>query len=319
MKKKIFNVLRITITILLLYFIFSKIDMSEFLGAFSKLDKRFYLLAFLMILLNTFFLTKRIEVLFSVFPRRPNFWITLKYYLIGLFFNQFLPTSVGGDAVKGYKLGKKVGSVSTGLILTFIDRLIGLLTMIVYLLIALILGGLEFLQGNERIWLLAFALFLIVVSLLFFSHNFIRFTYRVFIKPFEKKLAFIEQVKKAYKFFLKTRNERSIYIKASIYSIIAQVSIIIACYLTGKGLGIEIPLLYYFILMPIIFVISMLPISVGGFGVREGAFVILLGRYGVDKNQSFALSLLFIILFIIICIPGGLFLILGEKGVKNGK
>jgi uncharacterized protein (TIRG00374 family) len=319
MKKKIFTVLRITITILLLYFIFSKVNVNEFLGAFSKLDKKFYLLAFLMILLNTFFLTKRIEILFSVFPNRPSFWITLKYYLIGLFFNQFLPTSVGGDAIKGYKLGKKVGSASTGLILTFIDRLIGLLTMIVYLLIALTLGGLRFLKGNERIWILAFALFLIVVSLLFFSHNFIRFIYRIFIKPFEKKIVIIEQVKEAYKFFLKTKNERSIYIKASIYSVTAQIAIIIACYLTGIGLGIDIPLLYYFILLPIIFVISMLPISVGGFGVREGAFVILLGRYGVDKNQSLALSLLYIILFIVICLPGGLFLILGEKGVKNGK
>ncbi|MCD6578882.1 flippase-like domain-containing protein [bacterium] len=321
MKKTAFTILRVLITAILLYIIFRNLNFAQLKSSLYSLKLIPYAIAVLLIIGNTFLLTERVHVLFSVFKNRPSYFKTLKYYLIGLFFNQTLPTSIGGDSIKGYFLGKDVGDIAGGIIITFIDRVIGVITMLFYLFIAILIGGYRILQGKEFFYLLAIVILIIISVILLFSHRFSRFFYSLTFKKVEHKFKFLHQVKEAYKFFLSTKKEKKIYMLSFINSIFAQILLVVAVYFVSISLGINIHLLDYFIIMPIIFIVSMIPISIGGFGVREGVFVYILGRYGVSSEKALSLSLLFIIIFIVISIIGGVsYLTLHkEKGAINGK
>jgi uncharacterized membrane protein YbhN (UPF0104 family) len=74
------------------------------------------------------------------------------------------------------------------------------------------------------------------------------------------------------------------------------------------ALGLEIPILLLVALMPVVFFLTLLPISVaGGLGVREMSFVFLLAFAGIDTEASFALALLLSLGAIITAVPGAWF------------
>ena len=321
MKKTVFTVLRILVTVVLLYIIFKSLNYAQLKSSLKTLKYLPYIIAVALIILNTFLLTERLHVLFGVFKRKISYFKTLKYYLIGLFFNQTLPTSVGGDSVKGYLMGKEVNDIAAGVIITFIDRVIGVITMLIYLFIAVLIGGYKILDRKEFLYLLVVVTIVTIAVILIFSHRFSKFFYSITFKKIEHKFKFLHKVKEAYKFFLSTKKQKKIYLFSFINSLLAQISLVIAVYFVGLALSINIQLLDYFIIMPIIFIVSMIPISIGGFGVREGTFVYILGRYGIPSEKALSLSLLFIFIFIGISIIGGIsYLSLHrEKGVVNGK
>ncbi len=318
MGKKLFNIIRIVLTLLFLYFVFRKIEFSLLKDAFISSDKIMLIWAFILFMVNTVLMTLRISTLFKVFPQKLSFLKVLRYYLIGIFFNQALPTAVGGDAVKGYKLGKAVNDVPSGLLITFIDRLLGLLTMLVYLFVAILIGGTSYLKGNSLYLLGGFGVICIVLTITIFSTRLSGMVYRIFFKPLEDKIKFLHRIKESYRFFLKTKDQKKLYYIALAYSFAAQLILIVAVSFLAAGLGITLTLEVYFIVMPIIFVISMIPISVGGFGVREQAFVSLLALYGIGRVPALALALLYVGLYILMCIPGGVLYLFGEKEKIDG-
>ncbi len=319
MGKKLFNIIRIVLTLLFLYFVFRKIEFSLLKDAFISSDKIMLIWAFILFMVNTVLMTLRISTLFKVFPQKLSFLKVLRYYLIGIFFNQALPTAVGGDAVKGYKLGKAVNDVPSGLLITFIDRLLGLLTMLVYLFVAILIGGTSYLKGNSLYLLGGFGVICIVLTIMIFSTRLSGMVYRILFKPFEDKIKFLHRIKESYRFFLKTKDQKKLYYIALAYSFAAQLALILAVSLLGTGLeGVTLAVEQYFIIMPIIFVISMIPISVGGFGVREQAFVSLLALYGIGRVPALALALLYVGLYILMCIPGGVLYLFGEKEKIDG-
>ncbi len=311
MKKKILNILGAAVTVLLLYYLIKRSDPVLVGDTLRSADLRCVIWGAVLLGLNSLMLSFRIHTLFSFFEKKIPFVLTAKYYFTGLFFNQVLPTSAGGDAIKGYLMGKAAGSVSKGLLLTLVDRLIGLVTMALYLFAALVLGGYSFLPSSQNIILLSAMGVFIVLSVLIFSKRFSKKAYIFLSEKLKIKGRMFDSLKEAYKFFLETRKNIKVYLIAGIISLSSQILLILLAYIAAVGLGVTwVPLHYYFIIMPIIFVASMIP-SIGGFGVREMLFVSFLSRapYSVAPEQGLAISFLYILIFIALSLPGAFFYI----------
>jgi len=88
--------------------------------------------------------------------------------------------------------------------------------------------------------------------------------------------------------------------------------IILCYYLLAIGLSIELSLSELSFAIPLIFIASALPISVGGFGIREGATILLLMHFGVDEAASIAIAGLYLIIFLTVTAPAAL-LVIGQK------
>jgi uncharacterized protein (TIRG00374 family) len=94
-----------------------------------------------------------------------------------------------------------------------------------------------------------------------------------------------------YNHFNLYQNQKGVIGKALLLSVFVQFSVIIAVYILSIGLGLQIPFLAFLIYLPLITLFSMLPISISGLGVREGAFVVFFGLIGVQPEAATAVSL----------------------------
>jgi uncharacterized membrane protein YbhN (UPF0104 family) len=88
-------------------------------------------------------------------------------------------------------------------------------------------------------------------------------------------------------------------------SIAVQAIRVVQAWCLGRAIGIELPLLTYFALVPVILLIMQVPITINGLGTTQVAFVTLLGAAGAGAAEATALSILFLVLGVIGSLPGG--------------
>jgi uncharacterized membrane protein YbhN (UPF0104 family) len=218
----------------------------------------------------------------------------LSLFFIGSFFNTFLPGRVGGDVIKTLYLYRDTGKGGTSIASVFMDRYMGLVAIVVISLIAFI-GGYSYIKDTEIVWLipLALSIFLVVNFILWWVNwGKIKFLNAFYVPLMEYK----------------TR-KRIIY-NALLLSLIIQVISILEVYLLSLSIGLKVPIIYFFIFVPIISVISAIPISIAGLGVRETGFTALFkmvfSDLGVTSAQAVSLSVLLFAVMCLINLIGGI-------------
>lgn len=88
---------------------------------------------------------------------------------------------------------------------------------------------------------------------------------------------------------------------------------VLAAWLIGRSIGLSVPVSALVTTLPLVITLSFLPLSIGGLGVREGGFVVLLGQAGVSANEATVFSLLNGLAFALASLPGSLALIRGGR------
>jgi hypothetical protein len=130
-----------------------------------------------------------------------------------------------------------------------------------------------------------------------------------------------EKVEKAYEALHLYRGQYRVLIVALLMSLFLQVTYIACVYLIGIALGMEVPFRFYLSSIPLIWIITMIPVSISGIGLREGGFVFFFSMIGVKSEKSIALSLLVFSQMVLIGLIGGImylsFPLVEKKQLKN--
>jgi uncharacterized protein (TIRG00374 family) len=113
------------------------------------------------------------------------------------------------------------------------------------------------------------------------------------------------------------RERKHTVITSFIVSLIFYATIIVFQYLTFSSLGIDIPFLEVIFIAPVIPLVSLLPISLNGIGVAEGAYVVLYMQLGISPEEALAAALLRRILLLLFSLVGGVFILLGKVSPKT--
>ena len=215
--------------------------------------------------------------------------LTILYY-IGDFFSFFLPSAVGGDLVRGYYLygdGVNKQEVASSII---VERVLGISAMMSLALLATA-GGFNLIHNNviKLIVIVPSVLGLTIVWLLYIwePKQFCRSTTRA-----SGKLA-----RTAIDIFDEVRSYKSLSVNllfGFVFSLLFQLLGIGATYLIALSLGSPTPFFYFLIFLPIVWLVSMLPISIAGLGIREGAFVFLFASVGMSSEMAIAISTVFL-------------------------
>ncbi|NUM73075.1 flippase-like domain-containing protein [candidate division KSB1 bacterium] len=90
-------------------------------------------------------------------------------------------------------------------------------------------------------------------------------------------------------------------------------------YLVGRSLGIELAIWHYFIYIPLITTIALLPVSLAGLGIREGAFVFFFAQAGVAQAQALSLSLMIFAQSVALALLGGLWYLLAKEQLEKSR
>jgi glycosyltransferase 2 family protein len=209
---------------------------------------------------------------------------------VSMFFNNFLPSNIGGDVVRITDTAPEAGSKTLATTVVLVDRAIGLTALLVVAAagaFVLWLTGI-YVPGSRWLWLASGGLVLGAIFVIampdFVGH--LLAPIRALNKPWVTERA--QRLEEAVMRFGKARGVMAGAFGAAV---VVQVAIVAFYLLTAKGLSVPLPMLLGAVLIPVSLAVQMAPISINGFGVREAVFAFFFRRFGLPPDAAVALSL----------------------------
>ena len=299
MKSYLKLTLKIIISALLLTYLLLFNDLSKVLNILVQVNPIYFALASFLIIINYVFSSVRWKYL--VLDSKISILYMIKLYFIGSFFNNFLPTSIGGDAYKIVKLGEKIGSKTNSFTATFLERFIGMIALLVISLY----GYLTFSSFNILNFLLVFIL--VIASFFGFLVFYPKFTFKP--KILLKLFVILDKIHGS---FMRYRREPLLIGYSFLASIVVQMSAIFTQYFIFKSLDVTLPIDFSLFAFPIIFLSGYAIPSVNGIGSQEVLYTSFFSSIGVLASVCIAASFLYHISRLVVSLIGGL-LYLNEK------
>ncbi|MBI2808899.1 MAG: flippase-like domain-containing protein [Planctomycetes bacterium] len=288
--------IRIAVSAILLTVIAWRTDWSVVADKFANLEIGFWLAAVGVLVAAQFVSARR----WQIFARELRFGQTLRqysaYYFIGMYFNLALPTSVGGDVMRVFFLDAKSGRKLAAFASVLLDRANGLVVLIAMACLGVLIAPVALPWWiHACVWGVAGAA-VVGIALLPVVQN-ARFL------PVQRR----QQIKTM---ILLMRIPR-VFFGTTAMSILVQAFGVFTLWLVSLSLGLEIPIAYCCVLGPMVSLLTLLPISVNGMGVRELGTVVFLAPMGVDADSAKTLAFLWFAVNVAVSLLGGLVYLAG--------
>ncbi|TLP80362.1 lysylphosphatidylglycerol synthase transmembrane domain-containing protein [Maribacter sp. ACAM166] len=272
LNKKLTTGLKVLISAVLIYFILTKINVGEIKDILVNSNPLFLLVAAIFFILSKVIAALRLNLYFHQLKLPLTRKSNLKLYLLGMFYNLFLPGGIGGDAYKGYILKKKFDVPTKKIVSVLVlDRLGGLLLLFIYACTILAFLKLEILEGYHWLFFLAIPLSIAVFWLL----NQKLFNYVI-----------------------------PIFWKTTLLSAFVQLAQLISIWFILIALNIELNQISYLIIFLISSIVAVVPLTLGGIGSREVTFFYGAKLLGLDQHISVGVSVLFFLITAVVSLVG---------------
>lgn len=301
LKKWLSLTLKVSVSGALIWFVLSKIDIASAMDRALDVAPEMLLVAILLFFVQAVIAGARWRVVLNAIGAPLPFIDSFKIYYIGLFFNQTLPSSVGGDAVRMY-IAKRAGvplGASINSVLLERGALVIALVLIVTAMQPYFMTRVS--DEHESLILSSVAvLFVLMVVGLIVLMNLDRLPERHSRWRVVRGLAMLAADSRLV--FLRPKWAPKILA----WSLIGHVNVTLSIYILAIGLKLDVSMLDCLALFPPVMLATTLPISIAGWGVREGAMVAAFGLVGVSQEGAVVLSLLVGMLAIVASLPGGI-------------
>ena len=304
MKNKLSILIRIVVSFGLLGGLFwiMRDKLGDIWGTIITCDPVYVFVASLFLIVMVWSLSMRLKMVFDGEDLFISFGEAAQLTCVGYFFNNFMPTAVGGDIVKAHYAShfnkKRLKSYASVLM----DRLIGMFTILMIAGLALLVDGGRVESPVIKplvIVLLVFGAAGVVIAT---NKSIARFLGQAFTRF--KMFGLGEKLNDIYSIVHDYRNRADVVIKSVLLSIVAQSAYYALIYFLFVAMGNPVNIGNIFLIMPVVIFISMLP-SIGGLGVREYAIVTFFSVFA-GKEISFAVSLMALFGYFIISLAGGI-------------
>jgi len=303
-------ILRILVSGILLVLLFklNRIDLRDLLNDVKGANKLFLSLGFLTFLVTYFLGFLRWQMLLKAAGINASAKKLITAFSGGIFFSIFLPSTIGGDIVRTADLAEHTKKAKEVIATVFLDRLSGYIGLVIVILPAFLLGG-ELVRDKFVLLSLAAIVGLLFLVLLVLFNSFIYARITSFLaSPGAGKIK--EALKNLHHEIHIFRHRKKLILHNLILSFFIQLIYPLSVYFIGLALGVRVSLIYYFIFLPIIGAVTLLPIAIGGLGLREYLFVIYFAKAAVAKQLAVAMSLLSFSFIVLYGAIGGLIYVL---------
>jgi glycosyltransferase 2 family protein len=303
--------LKLIVSIGLLTLLLSRTDLQAIGSLFRSLHIPIFFGSILLYLLTQLLSTIRWRCLLRAEKIDLPFRRLILLYFEGMFFNLMLPTAIGGDLVRGYQVSRLTERREASLASILVERLSGFAALAIIACIAII-PAYTHVNDPLVIWLTAGSaagMVALIASLLSdrLQALFFRLLHGVGLGRFH------ETVHRLYEAVQRYWTHRSVLLLALGLSLVLQSLFITIVYLISQALNLPVPFRYFFLFVPLISVISMLPISIAGLGLRDGSAVYLFTKVGLDAAGALSLSLLWFAMTALCSGLGGIVFLVGHS------
>ncbi len=234
-------------------------------------------------------------------------------YLVATFFNNFLPSNIGGDVIRIGDTAPAAGSKTRAATIVLFDRGIGLIGLVlVAALGATIATELGDQEPFDPLWLwIGLAVGTLVIGVTLMQPELIGkmlTPLRVFHKEWVD-----ERINQLLESLEKFAAQPSALVRCLLGSIAVQIILVWFYAAIAHAMGVAVPAVHLAVLIPMSFVVQMLPISMNGFGVREAIFGLYFARLGLPKESAIAMSFLGAALIMLFSVSGAVIMLARKK------
>lgn len=302
--------LRVIIIAIIFVFIFSRIDLTLLWEQIQELHWGYVFIGFVAVLTGTALSSLRWRILLGVVMANVRFLPLFIFNLIGIFYSQFLPGGITGDIMKGYYLARTEADKVSIFSSVIMDRLIGMSMNGMIGLVALLTNPetIEALQIAP--WLPSTLIIVALVGIVA--------VYALFPMFGRWKDRFPALLTSFYDVFSLYRQHPTALLKATIANMCF--FFVWALGIWGLALAVGLDQLSFPVMILILAVVNFvqtMPISINGWGIREGALILLLSIYAVPNEKALLLSLLMVAVNLVIAAIGGLFVLSNYRYVRQ--
>jgi len=224
---------------------------------------------------------------------------------VSMFFNNFLPSNIGGDVIRIADTAPAAGSKTVATMVVIADRALGLAALMLVAAMAAIGASVSGIHVPGERWLALVSGIAIVVGLPFVLMpelvKHLLAPIRALKRPWITERA--ERLEEAVRKFHAAPSD---LVAAFCGAVVVQLTIVGFYLLAARGLSIPLPVLLGAVLIPVSLVIQLAPVSINGFGVREAVFAFFFARFGLPTDAAVALSLVATGLVMALSLIGGL-------------
>ena len=283
----------------------------------------------------------RWSLLLKVQSIRIGFWPAVRLHFLGLFYNNCLPGALGGDLPRAWYVTRHTDKKLEAALSVFVDRVVGLIGMLIMAFGCYWFipeesreGGFNFkfemnifrrLAEYKSVFIWLGAVFAVIIVILVSNRRGRMLLQRGFEAVRNGGASILSKIRQSIRIYC---HKWPAIIAALLLTFCCQAMTVVAMWLVGREIGIDVPAKYYFIFFPISWLLGAVPISVGGLGIMEGWLKMMFMRVGtMSGGDALALALCQRLIFLLASLPGAVIHFIGahlpydigEDNISRGK
>jgi len=302
-RSKIFFFLRVMLSCAILFYLVTFLDWERIKSILPQLSYKYIWQAFIFLLISIFIISIRWSVLLHQFSIKQSIMDSWRFYMIGFFYGIMLPAVVGGDIVRlGLSIKRHRGRKALLAISILFERSCGLIGILMIAAVAVLLAP-SLLQEEQMLFdsisrlggafIVLFITFFVCIKFTAYE----RLAERIdFVRTCSSLMTLLDYFKKM---------SFKVIVLILLLSVSAHTMDILSSYYLAKALNINQPLSIFFVVMPIVYAMTLLPISIGGLGIREGVLAFFLIKVGVPGSDAVLLGFLIYLNRVVLALLGG--------------
>lgn len=314
---RVWSIVRIAVTVTMLAALLTRVKADQVVPHWDMDSVGWVALAIGVTLVGVVFAALRWQRVLVALDLRSRVSRLVPTYLAGLFISNFLPTTIAGDALRVSRVASDTGEAPRSFASVVLERLTGWAVLPLLSLAALAINpSLLSLPGGTTAVRAAMVLCLITLAALLAI---------VFVAG-HPKLGGRLNNEAGWKRFTgaihvgvdRFRHRPRVAIQALVAGLAYQLAVILAAFAAGRALGLPVGWTAFMAFMPVVAIIQVLPVTIGGLGLREGALAVLLAPLGVSQSHAVALGLLVYGINLVVSLLGAPSFAIGRRPRASG-
>jgi len=307
--RKIFmQLVKVAVSVGLIVFLFAKLSPARLLSHLESVRPEQLIVSTVIFFVSVVMGAGQWHLLLKAGGIVLPFAKTFKVYFVGIFFNNFLPAGVGGDVVKVYDVSRVGNDPYQVFAVTVLDRVIGIAGLCVLALVAsfMLLAGPGL--NNLHLYIVIFAGCVAPVLALILNKRLSRGVRKLFGKITLWGLG--GRFDTIFRHLGEYRRLRLLLAQLTVLAMAVQFLRVVTHVLVAQSLGIAVTKLdftQFFVFVPLLSLLMILPVSINGLGVREGAGILLFTQIGFSKEQALLMELITYAIMVVVSMLGGFF------------
>jgi len=303
--------IRVAVSLICFAIVFTLVDINKIAELIKNIQLETIILIILVMLIGHVGAGLRFHFIINRLKRRLRVTDAIKISFVALWFNQLLPTSMGGDVVRAIMLAKTCGRARV-ILSALLDRILGLWVMILMMMLFIptMLSSRLGLEASIAIGGVCAMMLMIMFAPIWIRIKICKMTSN---RHVYNLCRFISLLGHAMRLTILTRT----CYKLLFYLVLSFIPYVIYVSLLGDAFGLQLNLLEYIAVVPVIFIAMQFPISIGGWGVRELASLYVFSYMGISDEIAITISILFGFGLLLTSTPGNFFWMQKQRTIRN--